>query len=100
MKAAFNKMLKSNVGLVSLLGLASCQPVSLGNWSLISGSNVLNQQANYGTVNLPSIQNQPGGRMCHAAVFDSITQVMYVFAGNGYAADGSMSSFGSSVTHF
>ena len=66
--------------------------IGAGVWSWEAGSSYGNQFSSYGIKNTASIQNQPGGRQQHAAVYDPFTQILYVFAGYGYNTN-SMGNF-------
>ena len=57
------------------------------NWTWISGSNLTNQQGNYGIQGISSSSNVPGSRYSAISWID-MNNSLWLFGGEGYDADG------------
>lgn len=64
-----------------------CYKPSTNNWIWTKGDNTTNQYTNYGTMNVPSVTNKPGGREASSPWIDASGNI-WLFGGSGYGASG------------
>ena len=57
------------------------------NWTWILGSNIINQQGNYGNQGISSSSNIPGSRYSSVSWIDNNNH-FWLFGGNGYDSNG------------
>lgn len=55
-------------------------------WAWISGSDQVGRPGNYGNLGAGNSGTHPGARNEHSMVIDEISQIIYLFAGDGFAA--------------
>ena len=55
-----------------------------GNWTWLSGNNIINELGIYGTQGVASVNNRPGARNGHSMVMHLTEQLIFVFGGYGY----------------
>jgi len=67
--------------------------VSLGQWTWIGGSNVINQAGTYGTQGTAAPGNIPGARSGATAWVDSSTGNIWLFGGAGYDSTGAFAAW-------
>ena len=61
-------------------------------WTWMSGSDVANQNAIYGTLGLAATSNIPGARQYATNWVDSSTNTLWLYGGQGYIEDGALGS--------
>ncbi len=64
-----------------------CYRPSTNNWVWVKGDNTTNQFTNYGTLNVPSNTNKPGGREAPSPWTDANGN-LWLFGGSGYGTSG------------
>ena len=62
--------------------------IETNEWAWVSGNDLHDVSANYGTKGVSSINNYPGGRQGSISWFDSSNKKLWLFGGNGLSVSG------------